>query len=170
MCWRSILEWSLPNTISHGSAHHLAVSQWLICLLDVTVEVYTLALKERTKPKDLLEVVSSSGEFETIPLRSHKDTLLRRIYDRVPVWLRACRLRGTSRRFRSFSFLQLPPDLAADQVIVLEKGLNLLWASVDAMSSSAWLSALGAMDLSQMCIQATWETDSPPLIWGRGPR
>jgi hypothetical protein len=34
----------------------------------------------------LLEVVSSSAEFETIPIRRH-ESLLRRIYDRVPVKL-----------------------------------------------------------------------------------
>ncbi|KAJ8454807.1 hypothetical protein ONZ45_g19162 [Pleurotus djamor] len=60
-----------------------------------------------------------------------------------------------------FSRLHLPPDLAADQALVLEKVLNLLSACVDVMSSNAWLSALGAMDLSQMCVQAMWETDSP---------
>ena len=37
-------------------------------LLDVTVEVYMLSLKERMKLKGLLEVVSSSAEFETIPI------------------------------------------------------------------------------------------------------
>ena len=42
--------------------------------------------------------------------------------------------------------------MAADQVLVLEKVLNLLLAIVDVMSPSAWLSALGAMDLSQMCV------------------
>ncbi|KAF8886795.1 putative RNA helicase [Infundibulicybe gibba] len=103
---------------------------------DVTVEVYTLSLKEKTKLKGLLEVVSSSAEFETIPIRRHEDALLRRIYDRVPVKL-------------------------DHQVLVLEKVLNLLSACVDVMSSNAWLNALGAMDLSQMCVQAMWETDSP---------
>ena len=34
-------------------------------------------------------------------------------------------------------------------------------ACVDVMSSNAWLNALGAMDLSQMCVQAVWEKDSP---------
>ncbi|KIJ93294.1 hypothetical protein K443DRAFT_112249 [Laccaria amethystina LaAM-08-1] len=132
----------------------------------VTVEVYTLSLKERTKLKGLLEVVSSSAEFETIPIRRHEDALLRRIYDRVPVKLE--RADFETPHFKTFlllqahfSRLQLPPDLAADQVLVLEKVLNLLSASVDVMSSSAWLSALGAMDLSQMCVQAMWETDSP---------
>ena len=134
--------------------------------LDVTVEVYTLSLKERTKLKGLLEVVSSSAEFETIPIRRHEDALLRRIYDRVPVKLDQTDFEAP--HFKTFlllqahfSRLQLPPDLAADQVLVLEKVLNLLSACVDVMSSNAWLNALGAMDLSQMCVQAMWETDSP---------
>lgn len=134
--------------------------------LDVTVEVYTLSLKERTKLKGLLEVVSSSAEFETIPIRHHEDSLLRRIYDRVPVKLD--RTDFEAPHFKTFlllqahfSRIQLPPDLAADQVLVLEKVLNLLSACVDVMSSNAWLNALGAMDLSQMCVQAMWETDSP---------
>ncbi|THH20310.1 hypothetical protein EW146_g1011 [Bondarzewia mesenterica] len=132
----------------------------------VTVEVYTLSLKERTKLKGLLEVVSSSAEFETIPIRRHEESLLRRIYDRVPVKLDHADFEAP--HFKTFLLLQahfsrltLPPDLAADQALVLEKVMNLLSACVDVMSSNAWLNALGAMDLSQMCVQAMWETDSP---------
>ena len=134
--------------------------------VDVTVEVYTLSLKERTKLKGLLEVVSSSAEFETIPIRRHEDVLLRRIYDRVPVKLDRADFEAP--HFKTFLLLQahfsrlsLPPDLAADQILVLEKVLNLLSACVDVMSSNAWLNALGAMDLSQMCVQACWDSDSP---------
>ncbi|KAH9988137.1 Sec63-domain-containing protein [Russula vinacea] len=132
----------------------------------VTVEVYTLSLKERTKLKGLLEVVSSSAEFETIPIRRHEESLLRRIYDRVPVKLDQVNFEAP--HFKTFlllqahfSRLQLPPDLVADQALVLEKVMNLLSACVDVMSSNAWLSALGAMDLSQMCMQAVWDRDSP---------
>ena len=134
--------------------------------IDVTVEVYTLSLKERTKLKGLLEVVSSSAEFENIPIRRHEDSLLRRIYDRVPVKLDHADFEAP--HFKTFLLLQahfsrltLPPDLVADQALFLEKVLNLLSACVDVMSSNAWLNALGAMDLSQMCVQAMWETDSP---------
>lgn len=141
-------------------------SDALTIYLDVTVEVYTLSLKERTKLKGLLEVVSSSAEFESIPIRRHEDTLLRRIYDRVPVKIDQVDFEAP--HFKTFlllqahfSRLQLPPDLAADQTLVLEKVLNLLSACVDVMSSNAWLNALGAMDLSQMCVQGMWETDSP---------
>jgi len=52
----------------------------------VTIEVYTLSLKERTKLNGVsLEVVSSSAEFETIPIHRHEDALLRRVYGLVPV-------------------------------------------------------------------------------------
>jgi len=135
---------------------------------DVTAEVYMLSLKECTNMKGLLEVVSSSTEFERIPIRRHEDAsaLLRHTYDRVPVKLD--RVHFEAPHFKTFlllpanfSRLQLPPDLAANQVLVLKKILNLLLACVDAMSSNAWMNALGAMDLSQMCVQAMWETDSP---------
>ncbi|KAG7448800.1 Sec63-domain-containing protein [Guyanagaster necrorhizus] len=132
----------------------------------VTVEVYTLSLKERTKLKGLLEVVSSSAEFETIPIRRHEDVLLKRLYDRLPVKIDGVNFEVP--HFKTFlllqahfSRIQLPADLAADQKIVLEKVLNLLSACVDVMSSNAWLSALGAMDLAQMCVQAVWDRDSP---------
>jgi pre-mRNA-splicing helicase BRR2 len=138
----------------------------LMAYLDVTVEVYTLSLKESTKLKGLLEVVSSSAEFENIPIRRHEDALLRRVYDRVPVKLD--RVDFEAPHFKTFlllqahfSRLQLPPDLAADQALVLEKVLNLLSACVDVMSSNAWLNATRAMDLSQMCVQAMWDTESP---------
>ena len=130
------------------------------------MEVYTASLQEKTKLKGLLEIVSSSAEFENIPIRRHEDVLLRRIHDRVPVKLprpnfEAPHFKTSLLLQAHFSRLQLPPDLAADQVLVLEKVLNLLSACVDVMSSNAWLNAVGAMDLSQMCVQAIWETDSP---------
>ncbi|KZO96269.1 Sec63-domain-containing protein [Calocera viscosa TUFC12733] len=132
----------------------------------VTVEVYSMSLKSTTKLKGLLEIVSSSAEFESVPIRRHEDVLLKRIYDRVPVKLD--QVNYDAPYFKTFlllqahfSRIQLPADLAADQTLVLSKVLNLLSACVDVMSSNAFLNALGAMDLSQMCVQAMWETDSP---------
>lgn len=125
-----------------------------------------MSLKEKTKLKGLLEIVSSSAEFESVPIRRHEDVLLRRIYDRVPVKLDSINYEAP--HFKTFlllqahfSRLQLPPDLASDQSVILGKVLNLLAACVDVMSSNAQLNALGAMDLSQMCVQGVWETDSP---------
>lgn len=125
-----------------------------------------MSLRERTKLKGLLEIVSSSSEFESVPIRRHEDLLLRRIYDRVPVKLELVNYEAP--HFKTFLLLQahfsrlsLPPDLASDQAMILSKVLNLLAACVDVMSSNAFLNALGAMDLSQMCVQGVWDSDSP---------
>jgi pre-mRNA-splicing helicase BRR2 len=133
---------------------------------DATVEVFSMSLKEKTKLKGLLEILSSSTEFETVPIRRREDLLLRRIYERVPVKLDT--VNYDAPHFKTFLLLQahfsrihLPPDLVNDQAAILKKVLNLLAACVDVMSSNAQLNALGAMDLSQMCVQGIWETDSP---------
>jgi len=125
-----------------------------------------MSLKEKTKLKGLLEIVSSSAEFESVPIRRREDVVLRRIYERVPVKLDSVNYNAP--HFKTFLLLQahfsrvqLPPDLAHDQASILQKVLNLLAACVDVMSSNAQLNALGAMDLSQMCVQGIWETDSP---------
>lgn len=133
---------------------------------NVTVEIFSMSLSERTKLKGLLEIVSSSSEFEDVPIRHHEDILLKRIYDRSPVKLESQDYE--SPHFKTFVLLQahfsrmiLPADLASDQQVILGKVIGLLSACVDVMSSNAFMSALGAMDLSQMCVQAMWETDSP---------
>lgn len=132
----------------------------------VTVETFSASIKETTKLKGLLEIVSSAHEFETVPIRHHEDTLLQRIYDRVPV--KVARADYNSPYFKTYLLLQahfsrmtLPPDLAIDQAAILGKVTGLLSACVDVMSSKSYLGCLGAMDLSQMCVQAVWDRDSP---------
>ena len=70
----------------------------------MTVEVYTLSLNEKTKLKGLLGVVSSSAEFENILIRWHEDSLLRRMYDRVPVKLDQVNFEAP--HFKTFLLLQ----------------------------------------------------------------
>jgi pre-mRNA-splicing helicase BRR2 len=131
----------------------------------LTVETFSLSLKERTKLKGLLEIVASAAEFENVPIRHHEDILLRRVYERLPVKLEA--VDYNSPHFKTFLLLQahfsrmnLPADLAIDQRSILARVSNLLSACVDVMSSNSHLNALGAMDLSQMCVQAVWDSDS----------
>lgn len=118
-----------------------------------------MSLNERTKLKGLLEIVSSASEFEDVPIRHHEDVLLQRIYDRSPVKLDTQDY--SSPHFKTFVLLQahfsrlsLPADLAEDQKVILQRIVGLLSACVDVMSSNAYLSALGAMDLTQMVVQA----------------
>ena len=133
---------------------------------DITIDVFSMSITEKTKLKGLLEIISSATEFENISIRRHEDALLRRIYDRVPV--KSEKSRFESPAFKTsillqahFSRLQLPPDLVTDQQAVLSQVVNLLHACVDVMASNTFLNVLGAMDLAQMCVQGAWESDSP---------
>lgn len=91
---------------------------------------------------------------------------LRCQYDRVPVKLPQPDFSKPDTKTNillqaHFSRLSLPADLASDQALIIGKVLNLLSACVDVMSSNSFLNALQAMDLSQMVVQAIWNTDSP---------
>ncbi|PWN50035.1 Sec63-domain-containing protein [Violaceomyces palustris] len=132
----------------------------------VTIDVFNMSLKERTKMRGLLEIVSSAAEFEDIPIRQHEDVVLKRIYDRLPLKLDKISFNSPYHKVfvllqAHFARLTLPADLESDQKAILSKILTLLSACVDVMSSNAFLNAIVAMELSQMCVQAVWDRDSP---------
>ncbi|KAF2397611.1 putative pre-mRNA splicing helicase [Trichodelitschia bisporula] len=132
----------------------------------ITMQTFLLSLNAKTKLKGILEIVTSATEFENIQIRRHEDTVLRRIYDRVPV--KMSQPDYNSPHFKAFvllqahfSRMQLPIDLAKDQEVILKKALNLLSACVDILSSEGHLNAMNAMEMSQMVVQAMWDRDSP---------
>lgn len=133
----------------------------------LTIEAFSLSLRNKTKLRGLLEIISSAAEFEEIPIRHHEDGLLKRIYDRVPVKIDNANfndphLKTTILLQAHFSRLALTPDLESDQKLILGKVVRLLQACVDVVSSSGWLPpALSAMELCQMSVQALWDRDSP---------
>jgi pre-mRNA-splicing helicase BRR2 len=132
-----------------------------------TVEMFGASLKATSKLRGLLEIISAASEFESLPLRHHEVTVLQRLQDRLPVKLTAKRLDTPASKANlllqaHFSRLELPADLAGDQRLILERVTPLLQACVDVISSQGWLApALAAMELSQMCVQAQWDTESP---------
>ncbi|KAJ3095037.1 DEIH-box ATPase [Phlyctochytrium planicorne] len=134
----------------------------------VTVELFSMSLKEKTRLKGLLEIVSASAEFEDIPIRHHEDQLLKRIHDRVPVKLDLQSAKMNDPHTKSnlllqahFSRIDLPPDLESDQKLILQRVIRLIQACVDVISTNSWLSpSLSCMELSQMCVQAVWDRDS----------
>jgi pre-mRNA-splicing helicase BRR2 len=132
----------------------------------ITMQTFLLSLSGRTKLKGILEIVTSATEFESIQIRRHEDSLLRRIYDRVPV--KMAEPSYDSPHFKAFvllqahfSRMQLPIDLAKDQEVILTKVLGLLSATVDVLSSDGHINAMNAMEMSQMVVQAMWDRDSP---------
>ncbi|KAG0650650.1 Pre-mRNA-splicing helicase BRR2 [Hyphodiscus hymeniophilus] len=132
----------------------------------ITMQTFLLSLSGRTKLKGILEIVTSATEFESIQIRRHEDSLLRRIYDRCPV--KMAQPSYDSPHFKAFvllqahfSRMQLPIDLAKDQELILTKVLGLLSATVDVLSSDGHINAMNAMEMSQMVVQGMWDRDSP---------
>ncbi|KAH8732787.1 pre-mRNA splicing factor [Phaeosphaeriaceae sp. PMI808] len=132
----------------------------------ITMQTLMMSLNGRTSLKGVLEIITAATEFEDIQIRRHEDHILQRIYDRVPFKMQEPNFETP--HFKAFvllqahfSRMQLPIDLAKDQETVLRKVLNILSASVDVLSSEAHLNAMSAMELSQMVVQAMWQTDSP---------
>ncbi|KAL7799156.1 Sec63 Brl domain-containing protein [Trichoderma ceciliae] len=132
----------------------------------ITMQTFLLSLTARTKLKGILEIVTSATEFESVQVRRHEDSLLRRIYERIPV--KMAQPGYDSPHFKAFvllqahfSRMQLPIDLAKDQEILLSRILSLLSAMVDILSSDGHLNAMNAMEMSQMVVQAMWDRDSP---------
>ncbi|KJZ76611.1 hypothetical protein HIM_03947 [Hirsutella minnesotensis 3608] len=132
----------------------------------ITMQTFLLSLGARTKLKGILEIVTSATEFESIQVRRHEKSLLRRIYERVPV--KMSQADYESPHFKAFvllqahfSRMQLPIDLAKDQEVLLSRVLSLLSAVIDILSSDGHLNAINAMEMSQMVVQAMWDRDSP---------
>ncbi|KAK2069378.1 hypothetical protein P8C59_003964 [Phyllachora maydis] len=132
----------------------------------ITMQTFLLSLNQRTKLKGILEIVTSATEFESIQIRRHEGSLLRRIYNNVPV--KMAEPDYDSAHFKAFVLLQahfsrmnLPIDLSKDQEVIVTKTLSLLSAVVDILSSEGHLNAMNAMEMSQMVVQAMWDRDSP---------
>jgi len=133
----------------------------------ITMQTFILSLTRKSKLKSILEIITAASEFDVLPVRQHESSILTKIYNRVPI-KSSSEANYESPYFKAFILLQahfsrlsLPPDLASDQKYVLEKVLTLLYTAVDLLSSEGYLNAMYAMDLSQMVVQAVWDSDSP---------
>lgn len=128
----------------------------------VTMQTFALSLSASTKLKGILEIVTSAAEFEgSLPVRNHEEKTLERLSRQMGVEPSSASYQ--THRAKAFVILQahlrrvtLPPDLQADQNIVLEKIIQLLAACVDVLSGDGRLNAVTAMELSQMVVQGVW--------------
>jgi pre-mRNA-splicing helicase BRR2 len=114
----------------------------------------------------LLEILCAASEYDDLPIRHKEDSLLEKLHSRIPVKIEKDKFHDPHNKALillqcHFSRTQLPPDLEADQKVVLSKAVNLVYALVDVISSNGWFTpAVAAMELSQMIVQALWNHDS----------
>lgn len=133
----------------------------------ITYETLSIISKltNKSKLKDVFHAIASASEFEGLHMRQDEDLTLSKLQNKLPIKYNH---EYDSPHFKAFILLQahisrlsLPFDLKQDQIIVLDKVLNIVNACVDTLLSNGYLNALLGMDLSQMIVQAVWSSDNP---------
>jgi len=132
-----------------------------------TIELIASSVTAKTKIRGVLEILSASWEFSSLPMRFGEEKTLKQLLRTLPHQPPE----GTSFDSNTkalillqchFSRKTIPSDLRVDQDLALKEGVTLIQAIVDVVSSNGWLKpALAAMELSQMLIQGLWNKDHP---------
>ena len=131
-----------------------------------TIELFSRCLKEKSKIKTLLDIISNAAEYECIPIRRYEENILKQIATRLPNKLNNVKFNDPHVKANlllqaHLSRIQLSAELQQDTDAILIKAIRLIQACVDVLSSNGWLSpALAAMELAQMITQAMWNKDS----------
>ena len=131
-----------------------------------TIELFSMSLTAKTKIRGLIEIVSSSSEYESILIRHHEDAFLKQLLTLVPNKIQNPKWSDPHVKTNlliqaHLSRIALQPELQSDLEEILSKSIRLIQACVDVLSSNGWLSpALAAMELAQMVTQSAWNKDS----------
>jgi len=132
----------------------------------VTIELFSMSLKPKTKARGLLEIISNAAEFANFPIRYKEDVVLKKLNDRLPNTLRNQKWSDPHTKVllllnAHLSRIQLSAELNKDIEYVVLKATRLTQACVDVLSSNGWLTpAIHAMELSQMLTQAMHSHES----------
>lgn len=132
-----------------------------------TIELFNDSLAASTKMRGLIEILSHASEFDSLAIRYREDRLLKKLATHLPLKINKPDFSSVATKVNvllqcHFSRRILPADLVEDQNLVLTTAPRLLQAMVDVIFSNGWLNpAVAAMELSQMIVQAMWDSDSP---------
>ena len=129
-----------------------------------TIDIIASSVTAKTKIRGVLEILSASWEFASLPLRYKEEKTVKILARTQPHQLPDTPYDAHAKALVllqcHFSRKVVHSDLRADQRFVLKDSLKLIQAIVDVISSNGWLKpALAAMELSQMIVQALWNKD-----------
>jgi pre-mRNA-splicing helicase BRR2 len=130
-----------------------------------TLELIASSVTAKTKIRGILEILSASWEFSTLPIRFGEEKTMKIIARTLTNKLPDDSSYDSNTKAlillqSHFSRTVLSADMHMDQKTVLRESINLVQAIVDVISSNGWLKpALAAMELSQMLVQGLWNKD-----------
>ena len=131
-----------------------------------TIELIASSVTAKTKTRGVMEILSASSEFASLPIRHSEEKslriLARNLKHKLP---QSAQFHDSNTKALillqcHFSRTALSADLRNDQKMILGESIALIQAIVDVISSNGWLKpALAAMELSQMVVQGIWNKD-----------
>ena len=135
------------------------------CVKYTTLEVFAASLAEKTKLKNLMEILCAASEFDGVLVRPGEELAVEKLLLHAPLAVEKPRYADAHTKANALlqSHISRTPmnaDLRHDAMQAALAAPKLLQAMVDVISSSGWLKpALVAMELSQMIVQAVWQKD-----------
>jgi len=127
-----------------------------------TVELFADALTERSRTADILAVLSTATEFDTLVVRPREDIALDRLARHLPLAIPDANFNESSTKVNvllqaHFTNIPLTTLVQSDLQQILPLSYRLLCAMVDIVSSSRWLAAvLTCIEMCQMVTMGTW--------------
>mmetsp|Transcript_29597 Transcript_29597/g.28463 ORF Transcript_29597/g.28463 Transcript_29597/m.28463 type:complete len:877 (-) Transcript_29597:33-2663(-) len=132
-----------------------------------TVDLIASSVTSKTKTRGVMEILSASSEFSSLPIRHGEgktlQILARRLKHQLPdsAQYHDANTKALILLQCHFSRTSVSADLRKDQQLILGESINLIQAIVDVISSNGWLKpGLAAMELSQMAVQGLWNKDN----------
>jgi len=137
------------------------------CIQYTTIELIASSVTAKTKTRGVMEILSASSEYSSIPIRQAEEKTLRILARNLNHPLpEMSRYHDSNTKALillqcHFSKTALSADLRKDQQFILGESIRIIQAIVDVISSNGWLKpALAAMELSQMAVQGLWSKDN----------
>jgi pre-mRNA-splicing helicase BRR2 len=132
-----------------------------------TIELIASSATAKTKIRGVMEILSASSEFSSLPIRYGEEKTLK-ILARTLVHHLPESAQFYDPNTKALILLQchfsrksLSAELRSDLKPMLMGSVGLIQAIVDVISSNGWLKpALAAMELSQMVVQGLWNKDN----------
>lgn len=132
-----------------------------------TIELIASSVTAKTKIRGVIEILSASSEFSSLPIR-HGDEKTLRIMARKVKYQLPDKASFNDSNTKALILLQshfsrtpIPSEMQDEKKQILGKSVTLIQSIVDVISSIGWLKpALAAMELSQMIVQGLWSKDN----------
>ncbi|CAD6191493.1 unnamed protein product [Caenorhabditis auriculariae] len=105
----------------------------------MTIELFSMSLKAKTKQRALIEIIANASEFANVPMRHREDVILKQLAERLPGQLKNQKFTDPHVKVNllvhaHLSRIRLTAELNRDTELIVLKAIRLVQACVDVLS------------------------------------